>query len=317
MRPARGAIQKPMDAVALALAIDALTGEPPALYRRIGHPVTWFGRLIDALDRALNRGPARRAKGGFALALVLAAFVAPAAILVAALKTLPFPVALAIEALLGSALLAHSSLHAHVGAVARAPSLAEAKAALAMIVGRDVAPLDEAGVSRAALESLSENLSDGVVAPAFWFALLGLPGLVAYKVVNTADSMIGHKTPRHRRFGCPAARLDDLLNLIPARLTAALVILAAPKTLLRVRTIFRDAPGHASPNAGWPEAAFAVALNITLGGPRRYGAQKVAGHTLNAAGSEATSADIARGLRLSLRVGLIQFALYAALALAI
>jgi len=302
-------------AVPLALAIDAVTGEPDIVWRRIGHPVTWIGRVIDAADSALNRGRGRRLRGVLALALVLALFVLPTVILTGLLAVLPFPVALFIEALAGSTLLAHRSLYDHVRAVAVAPSLAEARVALAKVVGRDVNVLGEEGVAGAALETLSEGLSDGVIAPAFFFALFGLPGLVAYKVVNTADSMIGHRTPRHEAFGWAAARLDDVMNLVPARLTALLTLIAAPRALPAWRQVMRDAAHHVSPNAGWPESAFARSLGVAMGGPRRYGTRVVDGAWLNAEGRTTTRADIMRGLALSVRVGVIAAALYLALAL--
>lgn len=301
-------------AVPLALAIDWASGEPEWVWRRIGHPVTWFGRAIAAADTRLNTGAGRRLKGALALLAVLALFTVPAALLAGVLALLG-PVGLLLEAVLASTLIAHRSLCEHVAAVARAPSLEVAREKVAMVVGRDVSVLDEAGVSRAALETLSESLSDGVLAPAFWFAVAGLPGIVAYKVVNTADSMIGHRTPRHEAFGWAAARLDDLLNLVPARLTALLTLCAAPRTLPRWREVVADAARHVSPNAGWPEAAFAASLGVALGGPRRYGPREVDGVWLNRPGRAATRADIKRGLSLSVRVGLLNAALYVALAL--
>ncbi len=197
-----------LEAVPLALVIDAVTGEPPRLWSRVGHPVAWMGAVIDRLDGALNAG--RRRDGVVALALATTAFAVPAALVAGLVGALP--AGIVIEAALASTLLAHRSLHDHVAAVERARTPAEAREAVARIVGRDTATLDEAGVARAALETLGENLSDGVVAPAFWFALGGLPGLVAYKVVSTADSMIGHRTPRHEAFGWAAARADDALE---------------------------------------------------------------------------------------------------------
>jgi adenosylcobinamide-phosphate synthase len=191
-----------------------------------------------------------------------------------------------------------------------------------MIVGRDPALLDEAGVCRAAIESCAENFSDGVVAPVFWLALLGLPGLIAYKAINTADSMIGHRTERHDSFGWAAARLDDLVNLIPARLSALLLAIAAPiaggsvNTSLRV--VKRDASKHRSPNAGWPESAMAGALGLALAGPRRYAEHLVADPFLNAeATKEAVPDDIDRALDLYAAACVIEAAAYAALALVV
>ncbi|MEF3368145.1 CobD/CbiB family cobalamin biosynthesis protein, partial [Methylocystis sp. 9N] len=214
-----------------ALAIEAGVGYPDSLFARIGHPVSWLGALIDALDARLNREAdafaVRRAKGGAALLIVLGAALFAGLLIERALLALPFGwIALAV---LASSLLAQKSLHEHVAAVERALalSLEDGRRAAGKIVGRDVATLDEAGVARAAIESLAENFSDGVVAPAFWLALFGLPGALAYKAVNTADSMIGHKSERHFAFGWAAARCDDLMNLIPARLSAALLAFGA------------------------------------------------------------------------------------------
>ena len=226
-------------------------------------------------------------------------------------------------ALVASVLLAQRSLHQHVARVRdafAAGGLEGARRAVAMIVGRDPDSLDAAGVSRAAIESCAENFADGVVAPAFWFALLGLPGLAAYKAVNTADSMIGHRTPRHEAFGWAAARLDDLVNLVPARLAGALVALAGvaaggrPARALRI--MVRDAPRHRSPNAGWPESAMAAALGLALAGPRRYGPRLVDDPFLNPQGRrDAGPADIGRSLRVLVAACTLHGALYAALVL--
>lgn len=302
-------------AVPLAIAIDAVTGEPDVLWRRLGHPVTWFGALLDRLEARLNRGRLRRAKGVLALAVLLALAVIPAMVVADVLEALPAPVGLLIEAALASTLIAHRSLADHVGAVARAGSLDDARQALARIVGRDVTVLDEPGIARAGLESLSENLSDGVVAPVLFLALFGLPGIVFYKAVNTADSMIGHRSPRFEAFGWASARLDDLLNLVPARLTAAITLLAARHTLRGFGAVAVDGRKHVSPNAGWPEAAFAHGLGISLGGPRRYGARVVDGAWINEAGATPAMADLSRGIALSVRVGALEAAAYLALAL--
>ena len=301
-------------ALPLALAIDAATGEPATLWRRTGHPVTWFGAAIDMADRRLNLGSSRRVRGVAALAVVLALFVLPAAMLGALLGALPSLVGIVVEALVASTLIAHRSLHDHVAAVAQAPTLAQSRSAVSLIVGRDPETLDEAGVARAAIETLAENLSDGVVAPAFWFAIGGLPGIVAYKVVNTADSMIGHRTPRHAAFGWAAARLDDAMNIVPARLTALLTLLVAPKARRRWRTVATEARGHVSPNAGWPEAAFAAGLGVSLGGPRRYGTRAVEGVWLNPEGRAPERSDIARALRLAVTIGLVHAGGYVLLA---
>lgn len=288
----------------LALAIEASAGYPDPLFRRIGHPVTWAGALISALDKRLNLESdsfaLRRAKGAAALgALATTALVAGSLINSIAL-TLPLGwVALAV---LASSLLAQRSLYAHVADVARglSRSLDDGRREVGKIVGRDVTLLDEAGVARAAIESLAENFSDGVVAPALFLALFGLPGALLYKAVNTADSMIGHKSPRYLAFGWAAARCDDLFNLMPARLAAGLIVAAAWATGAQARgayeTALRDASKHASPNAGWPEAAMAGALGLSLGGPRRYHDLEIFGATLGTGRREATAGDIFRAL---------------------
>lgn len=252
--------------LAAALILDALVGEPEALWRRVPHPVVAMGRLVSWLDRRFNHGPDRRRRGVLALLALLAACL-PVPLLIAAL---PFGWVLGI---IGAAiLLAQRSLADHVGEVAEGlkRSLEEGRAAVSRIVGRDPQALDSAGVGRAAIESAAENFSDGVVAPAFWFLVAGLPGIVLYKAVNTADSMIGHRSDRYLEFGRAAARLDDVLNWIPARLSGALICLAglSPGAL---RVMWRDAGLHRSPNAGWPEAATAAVLGVALAGPRIYG----------------------------------------------
>ncbi len=252
--------------LALAMLLDAVLGEPRWLWDRWPHPAVLMGRVIGACDRHLNKGAARRLKG----ALVVAGLVAVAGTLGLVVAALPGvgPVA---EVLIAAILLAQRSLVDHVRAVADGLryGAGEGRRAVARIVGRDTAAMQAPEVARAAIESAAENLSDGVVAPAFWFLLLGLPGLLVYKLVNTADSMIGHRTPRHESFGWAAARLDDLLNWVPARLTAALIALTylAPEAW---RAALQDGPKHRSPNAGWPEAAMAVVLDVALSGPRSY-----------------------------------------------
>ncbi len=292
----------------LALAIEAGVGYPDALFRRIGHPATWIGALIDTLDRRLNcendSFARRRWKGALALAALVVIAAGAGVLIERAALALPFGwIALAA---VSSTLLAQRSLHAHVVAVAEglAVSIEDGRTAVAKIVGRDVSALDEAGVARAAIESLAENFSDGVVAPALWLAIFGLPGALAYKAVNTADSMIGHKSSRYLAFGWAAARCDDLMNFFPARAAAGL--LAAGALILRsaspaqaLATARRDAPNHVSPNAGWPEAAAAGALGLELGGPRAYGGSRVVrGATLGHGRRSATAADIHLALAL-------------------
>jgi adenosylcobinamide-phosphate synthase len=258
--------------VLAALVLEALVGYPAWLNRRLPHPVVAVGAALDGLERRWNRPTrserARRVLGVCTVAALVGAALAVGGGLDRVLKAQVwgFPVWLAI-ATIG---LAQKSLHQHVTAVERplaVSDLASARAAVGRIVGRDVDRLDPSGVSAAAIESLAESFSDGIVAPAFWLLVGGLAGLFAYKVVNTADSMIGHLEPRFRAFGWAAARADDLMNLIPARLAGALIALAGAGGW---GVMVRDAPRHASPNAGWPEAAMAGALRLQLGGPAVY-----------------------------------------------
>ncbi len=246
----------------LALLLDALLGEPRAIWDRWPHPAVLMGRAVAWADRTFN--DRTRLKGVLALAILLLGAIALGQLLAA----LPGHIA---EVVVGAILLAQRSLADHVSAVARALrlSLPEGRHAVSMIVGRDTAAMDEPAVARAAIESAAENFSDGVVAPAFWFAVAGLPGLLAYKLTNTADSMIGHRTPRHEAFGWASARLDDLLNLIPARLSALLIWLTRPRSSAW-DPIIADARLHRSPNAGWPEAAMSRVLDVALSGPRSY-----------------------------------------------
>lgn len=284
-------------AMLVALGIEAVLGWPGALYRRCGHPVTWLGALIAALDRRWNCGGRRRLKGAAAAALVIGLAGAAGALVQAVLPAGVWGVVLA--GLVAWPLVAARSLHDHVAAVARplaAGDLEGARAAVAMIVGRDPLALDEPGVARAALESLAENASDGVIAPLFWGAVAGLPGIAAYKAINTLDSMIGHRTARHGDFGWAAARIDDVANLIPARLTALLVALAGGRFRTAWRVVQRDARHHRSPNGGWPEAAMAGALGVRLSGPRIYADRVAAEPWLNAGAGDPGAAELWRGL---------------------
>jgi len=307
-----------------ALAIEAYAGYSQTLYRLIGHPVTWIGRLINLLDRLLNReadeGEARLAAGIAALVLTLAT-AAGVALYVGSLLPEGL-ISTILTAVLASTLISQRSLHSHVLAVADAlehDGIGPARAAVAQIVGRDPAVLDAAGVARAAIESLAENFSDGVVAPAFWIGLLGLAGGAAYKAANTADSMIGHMTERYREFGRAAARFDDAVNLPASRLAAAFLSLAAlflpsasaPNAL---RSVSLDARRHRSPNAGWPEAAMAGALGLKLAGPRVYGGATVEDAYMGEGRRDATSADIRRALavyRVACAIQMIAYALVA------
>ncbi|MBN8990095.1 MAG: cobalamin biosynthesis protein [Rhizobiales bacterium] len=313
--------------VVVALAFDALIGDPDWLWRRLPHPVAMMGSLIGWLDRTFNveaRSPAQRKLAGIGVVILLLTISALSGWLIEiALRQLALGNLLI--ALVASTLIAQRSLYQHVARVRdafAAGGLAEARRAVSMIVGRDPDQLDEAGVSRAAIESCAENFSDGVVAPVFWLALLGLPGLIAYKAINTADSMIGHLSPRYQSFGWAAARLDDLVNLIPARLSGLLVALVAPAAggtiAAALRVMWRDAAKHRSPNAGWPESATAGALGLALAGPRRYGERVVDDVFLNAeARKDATPDDIGRALNLLTAACLLQAAVYAALALVV
>lgn len=290
-------------AMLLALAIDAALGWPARLHARIGHPVVWIGALIGWADGRFNRddhSPRLRLWAGAAVALAVIALSAGVAGALAAL--LPEGLAgLLLTALLAWPLIAARSLHDHVQAVARplvAGDIEGARAAVAMIVGRDPAQLDAAGMTRAALESLAENASDGVVAPVFWGAILGLPGIAAYKAVNTLDSMIGHRTPRHEAFGRVAARIDDVANLLPARLTGLLLAMVSGRPWRALRVMARDARAHRSPNAGWPEAALAGALGIRLSGPRHYAERVAEEPWLNAGAPDPGPAEMRRGLAL-------------------
>ena len=289
-----------------ALMIEALAGYPAPLYRAVGHPVTWMGAWLDWLERRLNRPKAGFAARRRAGVLALLGYLAPVALiavaLTAALSGRGVAGFLALAALAAS-LPAQRSLDAHVRAVADGldRSLDEGRRAVAMIVGRNPDVLDAAGVARAAIESLAENFSDGVVAPVLWTALGGLPGGAVYKAINTADSMIGHKTERYAAFGSAAARLDDLVNLPASRLAALWLVLAASlapgaSAGEAARAVSRDAQNHRSPNAGWPEAAMAGALGLRLAGPRVYGETRIEDAFMGRGRREATAADIRRAL---------------------
>jgi adenosylcobinamide-phosphate synthase len=294
----------------LALLVEAAIGWPAPLYAAIGHPVTWIGRLIGALDRTLNRETARfatrRAAGVLALVVLLAVTGGVAVALERLIAgLLPGGTALVVLGILAASLPAQKSLDTHVRAVADAldRGLDEGRRAVSQIVGRDPNALDRAGVARAAIESLAENFSDGIVAPLVWTALAGLPGGVLYKAVNTADSMIGHRSARHEAFGWAAARFDDLVNLPASRLSGLWLVAAAALTpgadaRAALRAIFRDAKAHRSPNAGWPEAAMAGALGIAIAGPRAYHGELYAGAWMGDGRSDLGATDIRRALAL-------------------
>jgi adenosylcobinamide-phosphate synthase len=308
----------------LALLIEAIVGYPDRLAHAIGHPVTWIGRLLIVLDRRLNREtdsrPARRAAGAIAILIVVGVVVTVASAIERGLGVLSF--GLIGSALLASTLIAQRSLHDHVVRVVSALEhcgIAGARKEVSQIVGRDTQALDEAGVARAAIESLAENFSDGVVAPVCWLALGGLAGGAAYKAINTADSMIGHRTPRHEAFGWAAAKLDDLVNLPASRLSALLIVAAAAVTAGASASgawhaVRRDAHRHRSPNAGFPEAAMAGALGLVLAGPRVYGGVRVEDAVMGDGRREATAADIRAALALFQRADAILIGVVAVLA---
>lgn len=311
-----------------ALIVERLTGYPDWLFKRIGHPVTWIGRLISELDRRWNLETddfaSRKNMGIRALAVILGAVILISYSLQSMLLALPLgPILLVLVA---ASLPAQKSLERHVRDVASSlkhHGLTAGRQAVSRIVGRDVHELDEAAVCRAAIESLAENFSDGIVAPAFWMGIGGLPGGAAYKAANTADSMIGHRSPRHEAFGWAAARFDDVINLPASRLTAALFVLAAyfvrgASPANAIKAVRRDAKHHRSPNAGWPEAAMAGALGIALAGPRSYGGQMIEADYMGKGGrTELTYDDIYDALKIARIADMLLIGLFGVLALLI
>ena len=303
------------------MLIELCFGYPERVASAIGHPVTWIGRLIGALDRLLNRegagANARRAAGTVAVLILIV--VVGAVGLVVERELLRVPFGLLAVGLLASTLIAQRSLHRHVADVAVAldnQGDEAGRTAVSHIVGRDTEALDEAGIVRAAIESLAENFSDAVVAPIMWMAIAGLPGAALYKAINTADSMIGHRTRRYEAFGWAAARLDDLVNLPASRLSALLLVAAAglskdASATGAWRAVRRDAARHRSPNAGYPEAAMAGALGVVLAGPRLYGGVRIEDATMGDGRRDADAADIFRALALYRRADAILIALLA------
>lgn len=307
----------------LALMLDTVVGDPPQLWQKLPHPVVLFGKAISWGEKRFNDAAlpvATLRRNGLLLTLALVFACIVLGLLLEALLPLAGSAGAIAEIVIVAIFLAQKSLADHVAAVMhglRADGIEGGRKAVSMIVGRNPEQLDEGGVSRAAIESLAENASDGIVAPAFWFLIAGLPGLFAYKLINTADSMIGHLNDRYRHFGRFAARLDDVANYIPARLTGLLAVMATVLTHGREpgRQAFKimrdDARLHRSPNAGWPESAFAGALDLALGGPRQYGTEIVTDPMLNASGKrDADADDIERALKLfwasmSLMTGLL------------
>jgi adenosylcobinamide-phosphate synthase len=290
----------------LALSIEAAAGWPDRLYDRIGHPVTWMGAAIDACDNRFNRegdSTRRRRLMGVGVVLVLCGAVFGGTTLLVWLLPGGW-IGVLLTGILAWPLVAARSLHDHVRAVAlplAKGDLPAARTAVSMIVGRDPERLDGAGVGRAALESLGESTSDGVVAPLFWGVLLGLPGIATYKMINTMDSMIGHLSPRHAAFGWAAARLDDLVNLIPARLSGVLIAAVSGRWRHSLSVMLLDAGKHRSPNAGWPEAALAGALDVRLSGPRVYDNLMSDEPWVNAGAPDPGALDVARGLEVYLK----------------
>ena len=295
----------------IAVATEAAVGYPDGIYRRIGHPVTWIGALIAWCDKAWNSETLsydeRRWRGIYVLVLLLAVGVLSGLVITAVLEQFFHGIVVVLLCgVVGSSMLAQRSLYTHVAAVAsalEADGTEAGRRAVSMIVGRDTRALDEAAVSRAAIESLAENFSDGVVAPLFWMAVAGLPGAIAYKAVNTADSMIGHKSDRHLAFGWASARFDDLVNLPASRLSAFWLVLAASlspglSASRAIEILFRDAGHHRSPNAGWPEAAMAGALGIQLSGPRIYDGVEVAERWVGEGRNDLSARDIRSALDL-------------------
>lgn len=282
-----------------ALFVEGCIGYPEPLYRRIRHPVVWMGYAIDRLERRWNRPErsdvARRWLGILTVILVAGGAALVGYLLQSRLNGVQFgSVIVVLTATTG---LAQRSLFTHVRDVLQpllGGDLSDARVAVAKIVGRDTSKLNESGVAGAALESLAESFNDGVVAPAFWLCVAGLPGLFAYKALNTADSLIGHREPRWRMFGWAAARADDVANLIPARIAGLLLVCVARRGAW---VMLRDASKHASPNAGWPEAAMAGALNVRLGGPAAYEGV-LHERPVFGAGPAPVADDLARGLRL-------------------
>jgi adenosylcobinamide-phosphate synthase len=312
-------VADPLLLLAAGLAIDALFGDMPALFARIPHPIVLAGRGLAFFDRKLNREirseQSRRTRG----IITVIVLVGGAAALGWVIEQLcrGSLAGIAIEILLIAVLVAQRSLFDHVAAVARALAdggLLAGREAVRHIVGRDPAGVDAHGVARAAIESLAENFSDGVVAPVFWYLVLGLPGLFAYKMANTLDSMIGHRTPHYLAFGWAAARFDDLANFVPARISGVLIAAAAffaregrPSRALLI--MLRDGRKHRSLNAGWPEGAMAGALGLALAGPRRYAEGVVADPWVGEGTARAAPADIARALMIYRNACLIEWGL--------
>jgi len=279
-----------------ALVVDRAVGDPEDAWKRVPHPVVLFGKAVSFFEKTFNRrGLDERDRRTYGMMSILALLIASvmSGLLLSRLFSYAGVAGILAEILIVAILLAQKSLADHVFAVGdglRKDGIVGGRKAVAMVVGRDPNSLDRAGVCRAAIESLAENYSDGVVAPAFYYALFGLPGLFAYKMLNTADSMIGHKTPRYRQFGWASARLDDFANWPAARLSALFLAIGTwfkrgrPSARKSISVALRDHGLHRSPNSGWPESAMAGALDIALAGPRSYAGEQVMEPMQNSAG---------------------------------
>lgn len=279
-----------------AIILDMLVGDPDWLWRKYTHPIVWFGRVTGHLDKKLNLSHItnrwRKINGIVTITALISFALAFGALSVILLSQLGF-LGQVLEIVIVAIFIAQKSMSDHVDRIIKplkAGDIAGARTAVSMIVGRDTRQLDESPISRATIESMSENFSDGVVAPIFWFAFLGLPGLFAYKMINTADSMLGHMTEKYQDFGWASAKLDDLVNWFPARLSALFIIFASvfgngiDAALRAIKVVFHDAKMHRSPNAGWPEAAMSGFLGVALAGPRAYAEYKVDDAYMNEAG---------------------------------
>ena len=309
---------------AFALVLEYFVGYPQFIQRAMGHPVEWIGKLIAYLDEGLNdpdtEDADQRNHGIFAIVALCIAVAIPTFLVEKLL--LSFHYGWIFNILLATAFIAQKSLRDHVADVARTlpQSIISARSEVAKIVGRNPTNLDESGIAKAALESLAENTADGITAPIFWFAVAGLPGIVVYKAINTADSMIGHKSEKYLHFGWAAAKLDDLVNLPASRLTGLLFAAAAwfkskSRAQAALTSMWRDANKHQSPNAGWPEAAMAGALDLKFGGPREYDGETVELAYMGEGRSQLTAADIDKGLELYDRALLILLAVAVVLAM--
>ncbi len=286
--------------VLLALVLDFFMGEPKKIWDRLPHPITLMGQLVNWLDETLNKGSQRRTKGFFTVVvLVLIAFIP--GLIFEKLNNIPvLGVGInVIEIIIAAILIAYRSLIDHVNDVATAlqTDLQQGRNAVSLIVGRDTRQMTGSDVSRATIESAAENFSDGVVAPVFWFLILGLPGILIYKMINTADSMIGYQNQKYANFGFAAAKLDDVLNWLPARISAV-IICSVHFHRLAFDVVFKDADLHRSPNAGWPESAMAGVLDVALAGPRSYDGQMSDDLFINSRGAlDLGAADILRSIK--------------------